>query len=175
MNARALLPDRLKTFGFSLTILAIVEPALAAEKENAFARAFLVNRTVTILAPGAGNESQDSLGLGFVVGTTSDDVFIVTAGHVVDNKDAIKVAFCRDPLHTAFPAVREELRLANGIDVALLRISNPGYHNLTKVHTRVPARGDDIWVVGRQAECSIPRPSSHRWWRALDDDGHRIE
>lgn len=102
-------------------------------------------------------ESSES-GFGFVIGTSRDSVFIVTAAHVIQQKpgktSAVRVYFHQSPWN---PINATPLARNTRLDVALLKVDKPeGFHwNPQPTCTRYH-RGDRVWWIGIGRQWSVP-------------------
>jgi len=107
-------------------------------------------------------------GFGFIVGQRDDELYIITAAHVVEEQGPgqparVKVYFHADQAR-AVPA--EVLVRPRGLDAALLRVSKPRRVQWTPGAYCLPPfeRGDPVWFIGRD----------RRWFVPLDYEAGRL-
>ncbi len=138
-----------------LILLALSAPwsaAVAQQRGDRITASYLAG-TVRITARFTGGGSEE--GFGFVVGERNNDLFLVTANHVIEHKPdraaTIEVRFFAAPDE---PYQARWLKSKGHLDLALLKIDNPDI----ALQWRQTAwctefqRGDKVWFIGRDQE-----------------------
>lgn len=98
-------------------------------------------------------------GFGFIVGERGEQVFVVTAGHVLGDdqpgaKPKVSLYFHHDPF-TRLNA--EVLRRPPGLDLALLRVSRPNGWSFRPGNACGQfAKEDPVWWIGRDGKWDVP-------------------
>jgi len=109
---------------------------------------------------------NDESGFGFVVGECHDNLYVVTANHVVRGKSdypksttqQVRVEFCL--LNGTFTANLLD-RFDKQLDIAVLEVKKPPNYKWIKHHFCYEyLRDEKVWFIGRTKSCWVPSESA---------------
>ncbi len=119
----------------------------------------LRNNVVQIRAIFTGEKIED--GFGFIVGERKNNLYVVTAHHVVSSDDPdVKIEKIEAQFYQSKGKIYKADLLAlsyPGLDIALLEIPKPeGYNWEKKYFCSQPETNDKVWFIGRNRDWYIP-------------------
>lgn len=121
-----------------------------AQTMSASARELLSDNVVEIRATND-DRTFNEVGSGFVAGRNGDTIYIVTAAHVVENADVIKVRFSQK----RYDGEAERLNMSVFLDVAVLRMICPGRSWRPFYYVREPKGGKPVYILSVRSERSV--------------------
>lgn len=139
-----------------LTVSAPWTAALAQQRGDRITAPYMAG-TVRITARFTGGGIEE--GFGFIVGERNDDLFLVTANHLIEHPPEraarIEVQFSTAPDET-YQA--RWLKSKGHLDLALLKIADPdiGVPWRQAAWCTAFERGDKVWFIGRNRDWFVP-------------------
>lgn len=147
-------------FSIGICVLCNFPSAIAGQTESDAATAKFMPNVVQLMVTFSDQSIEH--GFGFVVGERDNQLYVLTANHVVRKSNpnvsaqSIKATFC------AYQAKQYSAELSpiynQTRDFAVLIVSKPSpdYQWARESYDPTPERSEQVWFIGRSAECYVP-------------------